>query len=487
MPTLVNFDSAFYNAAMPIFVLTFFIIIGILLGSFKRSTSPGSVFALCNAAFLATLAAQIYYSQPGDFLGGALVVGKLSVFMQVILLGAAWVLSVLTYFSHLRRNFFRPELISVYFFVVLGMMVFCASEDLVTLFVGLEISSIGLYTLVGYTKETRFSLEGGIKYLVLGSFATAMLLFGFAFLYACSGSLRLPEMVHALSAMTPHLWLVLGASFTIFALGFKLALVPFQQWSPDAYEAAATNITGFMTICVKVMILSLLLKVLSWSSESLGAYWVYLLGAMALASMLYGNIMALIQSSVKRMLAYSSIAHSGYMAIALSVMEHTNPFPAQALLFYLISYALTSLLVFGVLLALETSEGDNIQLQDLKGLAHKYPWRALAITTGMVSFAGLPPTMGFLGKFFVFNAAIKEGYFGLVLCAVVASLISLFYYLRVPVMMYMHAPTRFVLDQKGRMPLVPASILFCVLIGIIAAGTVLPGALFGVLKPLFGQ
>jgi NADH-quinone oxidoreductase subunit N len=375
-------------------------------------------------------------------------------------------------------------LLAVYLLVVLGMLVFSASDDLVTLFVGLELSSIGLYTLVAYTRENRFSIEGGIKYLVLGSFATALLLFGFAFLYACSGTMQLPLMCARLSSAPASVWLFLGAGFTVSALAFKLALVPFQQWSPDAYEAAATNVTAFMTICVKIMVLSLLIKVLSLSSELVGAYWLSLLGTMAIASMLFGNVMALIQTSVKRMLAYSSIAHSGYMAIALSVLAPSNGFPAQALMFYVVSYALTSLLVFGILLALEHREGDNIQLQDLKGLAQRYPWLAFGLTTGMVSFAGLPPTVGFIGKFFVFNAALREGSLGIVLCAVLASVVSLFYYLRLPVMMYMHQPSRFVVENKNRVGLVSSAILVMAVMGILALGTVLPGALFAFLKAL---
>jgi NADH-quinone oxidoreductase subunit N len=480
----LQITGAFYQAASPFILLSCFAMLAILMAASKSTRSPTTVFVLGNVSLAVTLGLLLGYVEVGEFLGGALVLSQLTIFLQALLLGFAWLLLLLTYFSHLRSNFFRPELLAVYFFVLLGMMVFCASYDLITLFVGLELSSIGLYTLVAYTRESRFSIEGGIKYLVLGSFASALLLFGFAFLYACTGTMELGEMVRQLASAKPSLWLLLGAAFTVFALGFKLALVPFQQWSPDAYEAAATNVTAFMTICVKIMVLSLLIKVLLLANEMFAAYWVYLLSTMAIASMLFGNIMALIQTSVKRMLAYSSIAHSGYMAIALSVMAPQNTLPNQALLFYLVSYALCSLLVFGVVLALEHKESDNIQLQDLKGLAQSRPWLAFALTTGMISFAGLPPTVGFIGKFFVFNAALKEGALGIVLCAVAASLISLFYYLRVPVMMYMHKPSAFVQENRTRVAAFPAGILACTWLAIIALGTVLPQVLFSLLKVL---
>ncbi len=484
--TFTPLPSSFYQAASPFLVLSVCALLILLSGVTKLAKNSCCIFVLTNIAFGATLLGVCCLSLPGRYLQDALVVTPLSIFLQLLLLGFAWLLAILTYFSHLRGDFFRSELVALYLFVLLGMMVFSSSEDLVSLFVGLEISSIGLYTLVGYTRVTRFSLEGGIKYLVLGSFATALLLFGFAFLYAVTGSLQLPVMMAAIASGQPSLWLTLGASFTIFALGFKLALVPFQQWSPDAYEGAATNITAFMTICVKIMVLSLLIKILGWVSESLGGTWVYVLGLMSVASMLFGNIMALIQSSIKRMLAYSSIAHSGYMAIALGVMEPGNSFPARALLFYLLSYALTSLLVFGIILSLEHRQGEAIQLNDLKGLAKRYPWLACGLTVGMLSFAGLPPTAGFLGKFFVFNAAVQEGHFGLVLCAVVASVISLFYYLHLVVMMYMHAPGKFVVENPNWISLVPRGILAGAGIGVLALGTILPGLVLALLQGLFG-
>jgi NADH-quinone oxidoreductase subunit N len=362
------------------------------------------------------------------------------------------------------------------------MMVMVSSTDLITLFVGLELSSIGIYILVGYIFPNRASLEGAVKYLILGAFATAFLLFGFGLLYAASGTMDLMELSQKL-AHEGDIWMKMGILFTLVGVAFKLALFPFHMWAPDAYESAPTGITALMASSVKIMILILALRI----SHGLPIYyeqWYPILFVLSVLSMIGGNILALVQTSVKRMLAYSSIAHSGYMAIVLCVLHNSNAFAYQAILFYLIGYTLSTILAFGTLMWLEDTERQNIQLQDLRGLTKTHPWAALALSIAMFSFAGMPPTVGFFAKFFVFNAALQGNLYWLVIMGVVGSIISLYYYLRVIVTMYMQKIDASHNSLSTKTSSVTAWILVSTCIAIIIFGTIMPEHILISLKPI---
>jgi NADH-quinone oxidoreductase subunit N len=332
-----------------------------------------------------------------------------------------------------------------------------------------------LYAIVGYLNPSRRSQEGAIKYFVLGSFAAALLLFGFGLLYVATGSLRLTEISQVLPKISDHPWVKVGVLFIVSGLGFKLALAPFHLWAPDTYEAAPTGVTALMATTVKAMIIIVTLRFFAGSLAQVYVVWLPAIMFLATVSMILGNIMALVQSSLKRMLAYSSIAHSGYMAIAICALGGSGgSFTVAAVLYYLVGYTIISLGAFSVLMWLESANNDNLMLDDITGLAKKHPWAAFALATFMFSFAGMPPTVGFIGKFFVFNAALNNQLYSLVVVGVVGSSISLFYYLRVIVRMYMAEPVKVAEPLAPSRSRIVTAILAVALIANLALGTALP-------------
>ena len=474
-PTITH---EFYVAAMPVLILCVGSIIAMLQSVFKRVGSPTAVMVIMLASLVGAGAAAICGTPAVTtfYLEGGYLAGTLGQFGQVMIVTIAIAVALLFRETYLAVKFFRGEISSLFLMIVTGMLVMVASEDLITLFVGLELSSIGLYAVVGYLNPTRRSQEGAIKYFVLGSFAAALLLFGFALLYAATGSMRLTDIVEAIPKLTDLHWIRLGVVFAISGLGFKLALAPFHLWAPDTYEAAPTGITAFMATTVKVMILIVAMRIFSGGLAPIYDAWMPAMMFLAMVSMIVGNIMALVQSSLKRMLAYSSIAHSGYMAIAVCALGgQAGTFPVAAILYYIVGYAIVSIGAFAVLMWLESESNDNLLLDDLAGLSKTHPWAAFALTVFMFSFAGMPPTVGFMGKFFVFNAALTNHLNGLVVIGVIGSAISLFYYLRVIVKMYMSESVKVASPLAPAKSLVVGAILAIALVLAILLGTVLPG------------
>lgn len=471
----------FLSAAVPILILCIVSILHMLQAVFKSFGGERAVFSLLLLGLMAavatawTLGPQVETS----YLSGSYLGGDLSRFGQLVILGLALVVTLLFHETHLKKDFFRGEIASLFAMIVAGMLVMVTSEEMVTLFVGLELSSIGLYAVVGYLKPSRRSQEGAIKYFVLGSFAAALLLFGFGLLYAATGSMRLSEIVEIIPKMADHNWVRLGVLFTLVGLGFKLALAPFHLWAPDTYEAAPTGIAGFMATSVKIMILVVAVRLFGSTLASAYDVWLPALMFLAMVSMILGNVMALVQTSLKRMLAYSSIAHSGYMAIALCAIGGSSAeFPVAAILYYVVGYAIVSLGAFGVLMFLEDEGRDNLMLDDLAGLSKTHPWAAFALACFMFSFAGMPPTVGFIGKLFVFKAAIDSQLYGLVVIGAIGSAISLFYYLRVVVKMYMSQPAVVVEGLSSRRSILASVMLAVALALTFLMGTLLPGPVF---------
>ena len=474
-PTLTK---DFYLAASPILILCVGAIIAMLQSVYKSANKPAAVLIVVAASLLGSMVAS-FVGTPlveTSFLEGTFIAGSLAQFGQVTILVIALVVAMLFRETYNAARFFRGEIAALYLMIVCGMLVMVSSEDLITLFVGLELSSIGLYAVVGYLNPSRRSQEGAIKYFVLGSFAAALLLFGFALLYASTGSMRLSDIVEALPKLVNHHWVRLGVVFSIAGLGFKLALAPFHLWAPDTYEAAPTGITAFMATTVKAMILIVAMRLFASGLAPIFDVWMPALMFLAMLSMILGNIMALVQTSLKRMLAYSSIAHSGYMAIAICALGgQSGGFPVAAILYYLVGYAIVSLGAFAVLMWLESEGNDNLLLDDLTGLVKTHPWAAFAMAFFMFSFAGMPPTVGFMGKFFVFNAALTSHLYGLVIIGVIGSSISLFYYLRVIVKMYMSEPVKVAAPLAPTRSFVITGLLGVALVLALLLGTVLPG------------
>jgi len=312
------------------------------------------------------------------------------------------------------------------------------------IFLALELLSIPLYVMAGFARPKASSEESALKYFVLGSFASAFFLYGTALVYGATGSTSLPEIVSVVQSETGANTglLVVGAGLLLIGLGFKVSAAPFHMWTPDVYEGAPTPVTAWMSVAVKVAGLAALLRVFIIAFPGLSTSLQPVLWGVSALTMVVGNILAIAQKNIKRLLAYSSIAHVGYLLMAL--VPYANGEVAgnaiAATLFYLIGYGLTSFAAWGVVIASETNLEESERGADLDGyagLGRKYPWLGLAMIVAMFSFAGIPPTLGFWGKFYIFQAAIQGGAVGLALIGLLTSVFSAYYYLRVLVMMYM--------------------------------------------------
>ncbi len=476
-----HLTASFYGAALPILLLCTSGIVALLMGVSKNLNGPKANYWLNFGALLVSLLAVIrQYGISGSasemFLSGGFIAGRLGFFGQGAIIGIALVVSLLMGEGYLKDKFFRGEIIALFHMVIAGMCTMVATDDLITLFVGLEMASIGVYALIGYTSPTKLSQEGAIKYFVLGSVAAAILLFGFAFLYAATGTLRISEISSSIGKVSGHAWVELGAILTLAGFGFKMALVPFHMWTPDAYEGSPTGLTAFMATAMKTMIMVTAIRFFENGLDGVHGIWMPVIGFMAAASLLFANIMALAQQSVKRMLAYSSIAHSGYMALAFASMSGgVSQYAVPSILFYLIGYVLVSLGAFAVIMWLENERCENIIIDDLTGLSRQHPYAAVALALFMFSLGGMPPTVGFISKLYIFNSALSNNMIGLVVIAAIGSTISLYYYMRIIVRMFMmdSSPVLGALIKPVASKVTVGVVLACAIL-VILFGTVLP-------------
>jgi NADH-quinone oxidoreductase subunit N len=340
----------------------------------------------------------------------------------------------------------RGEFYSLLLFATLGAMILAAAGDALTLFLGLETMSIGAYALTAFRRSSPRSIEGALKYFLLGAFAVALLLYGFALLYGSTGHTDLAGIgaaVHGGAAHNPML--VVGAVLVLVGIVFKVSAVPFHAWTPDAYEGAPTPTTSFMAVAVKAAAFAMLLRVLmlafgdaAWTSWASG--WPPVMATLAVLTMSVANLIAGRQESVKRMLAYSSIAHAGYVLVAVTSMMRDRTQGGGAVLFYLLTYTVSTAGAFGALILCGSRGREAVTYDDLSGLGKRHPAAALAFSLFLLSLAGIPPTAGFFGKWFVFRAAIDGGLYWLAIVAFVNSVVAAYYYLRVLVYMYMREP-----------------------------------------------
>ena len=350
-----------------------------------------------------------------------------------------------------------------------GMIFLAAANDLIVLFLALEIMSVAAYVLAGLFRHEIRSTEAALKYFLLGAFATGFLLYGIAFFYGASGSTRLDQIALAVARDGVTTWTLLGMAFLLVGFGFKVALVPFHAWAPDVYEGAPTAVTAFMAVGVKAAAFAALARVFSAALGGIAASWTGVLWVLAVLTMTVGNVIAVRQRSVKRMLAYSSIAHAGYALIGLVAATRDG---GAALLFYLAVYSFMTLGAFGVVMALGRRGEPNENLDDWAGVGFRHPALGLSMAVFMLSLAGMPPTAGFAGKFYLFSAAIDAGYVGLAVIGALNSLVSVYYYLGVLVPMYMADGTRRIEAPSSR-PYLLATIVVTVAATLVIG--ILPG------------
>ena len=337
------------------------------------------------------------------------------------------------------------EYYALMLFAIAGMMLMATASDLLIIFLALEVLSIAVYVLTGIRRESPQASEAAFKYFLLGAFSSAFFLNGIAFTYGLTGSTRLDRVgsLIAAQAMAPTPMQLVAVGFLLVGFAFKVSAVPFHMWTPDAYEGAPPAVTGFMSTGVKAAAFAAFARVFLTAFEPLRGDWSAVLSVVAAATMIVGTVVGVAQSNVKRMLAYSSIAHGGYLLVALVA---ANDVGKGAVLFYLLTYAVTNLGAFGVIAMLDTDDAPNDRIQDFAGLWNARPHLAALMTIFLLSLGGFPPTAGFVGKWYVFSAAIKAGDYGLAIIGVLTSVVSVFFYLRIVVLMYMspaETPARF--------------------------------------------
>jgi NADH-quinone oxidoreductase subunit N len=377
----------------------------------------------------------------GATTGGTVAADEFAIFFHVLLLSIA-IVAVLLSPSYLRANGLeRGEYYALLLFSVVGMLGLVATRELVSMFVALEIMSIALYGLAGMRRTRIESQESALKYFVTGSFSSAFFLYGVALLYGASGSTALDRIASALGAQPktgPSLAL-LGTGMLLVGFGFKVASVPFHMWAPDVYEGAPTTVTALMAAGVKAAAFGAFLRVFLSALPAVAHDWQPAVAALAVATMIVGNFAALAQTNLKRMLAYSSVAHAGYVLTALVAAP---AIAVEAVLFYLVAYAAVNLGGFGAFSALSREGREPLSLSDLSGLSERHPVLAAALTVFLISLAGVPVSAGFVGKFYLFGAAVSAGRSGVVLAVVgvLMSVVSAYYYLRLVVAMYMRDP-----------------------------------------------
>jgi len=334
----------------------------------------------------------------------------------------------------------RGEYYSLLLFSITGMMLMAQASDLIVIFLALELLSIPLYVLAAWARPQVNSEEAGLKYFLLGAFSTGFVVYGVALVFGATGTTSLSGIVAKITAgaYTPYL-LLIGAALILVGFGFKVAAVPFHMWTPDVYQGAPTSVTGFMTVGAKAAGFAALLRIFVSALSSLNLDLVPVLWGLSALTMVVGNVIAISQTNIKRLLAYSSIAHAGYILMAFVSFgkSQVQDVAVASALFYLVTYALTMFGAWAIVIALEKKDGVGLEINDYAGLGKRKPALAAAMTVFMLSLTGLPPTLGLIGKFYVFRTAIQGGFIGLAIIGVITSLISAYYYLRVVVVMYM--------------------------------------------------
>ena len=368
--------------------------------------------------------------------GGMLAADGFAWFFNLLFLLVAG-LTLLISMPYVRRfGMDQGEYYALLLFSTLGMMIMASSLDLITIFLGLETLSISLYILAGFLRERLESNESAVKYLLLGAFASGFVLYGIALVYGATASTNLKRVAEVVASgrVTSPTLLIIGMGLLIIGFGFKVASVPFHMWMPDVYEGAPTSVTAFMIAGTKAAAFAAFLRILMTALPSLQPDWGRILWVLAVLTMTVGNVVAIAQSNIKRMLAYSSIAHAGYILVALVA---ANKLGSGSILFYLVAYSFMNLGAFAVVIALALQDRERVSIHDYAGLGLKYPFLGAAMALFMFSLAGIPPTGGFMGKFYIFSAAIQAKYIGLAIIGVLNSVISVYYYLRITVVMYM--------------------------------------------------
>lgn len=424
--------------AFPEIALTVFAMAALLAGAFSRPTVSFQLASMLALGGLLLTAGFVVISPAGSGYGGLFIADAFSRFCQILILAAAGLAIILSLdFNAREPGMARFEFPVLILFASVGMMIMVGATNLMTLYLGLEMQSLALYVVAAFARDSLRSAEAGLKYFVLGSLASGLLLYGMSLTYGFSGTTDFAHIALALKGGAASTGLIIGMVFVMVGLLFKIAAVPFHMWSPDVYEGAPSSATAVLASAPKVAALALLIRVLIGPYGHLVHDWRLLVEIISIASLIVGALAPLVQTNIKRFMAYSSIGHIGYALMGLAAGSLGG---ASATLIYLATYVFMTLGAFGVVLAMRHNGRPVEKISDLAGLGRNDGGLALAMTVFMLSMAGVPPLSGFFGKLYVFLAAVGSGMWTLAIIGVITSVIGAFYYLRIVKVMYFDTP-----------------------------------------------
>ena len=434
MPTteLPSFIAAYPEIVMAVSALAL-----LMLGVFRTRDSTTLITWITVAVMAVAAGLAIRGTHDYQTFNHLFVINGFTIFAKVLtLLGAGLTLLLINDWAH-DEKIARFELPILVLFATLGMMLMISANDLISLYVGLELQSLSLYVLAAFHRDSQRATEAGVKYFVLGALASGLLLYGSSLVYGFAGTTNFDGLAAAVKSGPNTIGIIVGVVFVIAGLAFKVSAVPFHMWTPDVYEGAPTPITAFFSIAPKIAGLCLFLRVLVGPFAAMIEQWQQVIILISILSMAWGSIAAIAQKSIKRLMAYSSIGHVGYALIGLVVGNEEG---ARGLLFYLLVYLFMNVGTFAVILSMRVKGKYVEQISDLAGLSKNNPGVAMALAVLMFSMAGIPPMAGFLGKFYIFVAAVNAGFVTLAIVGLLASVVGAYYYLRLIKIMYFDEP-----------------------------------------------
>ncbi len=445
MTLLQQVDAA---AAAPEILLAVLAMVLLMLGAFSRRESYGTIATGAVIALVVAMAAVIWGTGEGSTtaFGGAFVVDNFARVMKVLAMMGSAIAIILSGRFMVRANMAKFEYPVLILLATLGMMMMISANDLISLYMGLELQSLALYVLAAINRDDAKSSEAGLKYFVLGALSSGMLLYGASLVYGFTGATQFATIATALQASGSSLGIIFGLVFIIAGLAFKVSAVPFHMWTPDVYEGSPTPVTAFFAAAPKIAAMALFLRVMTGPFAAVVHDWQQIIVFVSIASMVLGAFAAIGQSNIKRLLAYSSIGHMGFALVGLASGSEEG---VRGVVIYMLIYLFTTIGVFACVLAMRRQGKQVEQISDLAGLARTNKGLAFVFSMLMFSLAGIPPLAGFFGKLFVFMAAVKAGLWALAIIGVVASVVGAYYYLRIVKTIYFDEPVEGFDDMDG--------------------------------------
>ncbi len=458
-----------FSTLIPLLIIVGAALLVLILEVFLKKEKKDYLAYISIVFLLGSIYAGLrFWNQNPSYFNGKLLLDNFALFFILILAIATILVTLISMKYIFLQNTNHGEYYALLLLALSGMIIMVSSTDFLIIFLGLEVLSVSSYALAGLKRGDPLSSEAAAKYFLLGCFASAFIIFGLALLYGVTQSTDITVFIQSFADPNLSLLAVAGIGLIIIGLGFKIAVIPFHMWTPDVYQGSPTPVTAFFSVGPKVVGFAVLMRIfqLYWraavNTEAVfAALWI-----IAVLTMVFGNLIALRQTNVKRILAYSSIAHAGYLLVAILSQDNAG------LLFYLMVYIFMNVGAFSAVIALSKKDEEYLELDDYAGIGFKYPWIGATFSIFLFSLAGFPPTGGFLAKFYVFSTAVREGLITLVVIAVLASLVSVYYYLRIIIFMYMKEPSRNIAIHTENPALF--FVLFLCLYGVLQLG-IFPG------------